>query len=284
MVNNPAINTLIYESIFDFPLKREEIWKFLISDKKVSRGNFEKLLSDKRIVFDKKTNLYSLTKNNKIFTGRLFREKTSFEKNKIAISAAYLLSKIPTVNLVGVSGSLAQYSARQNDDIDIFIICKKNSVWTTRFFAVIILKLKNIYRTDKDINNKICLNMLTDSYSFSEKRKDLYDAFEIAQLRPIYSRNNTYEEFLDHNKWINIYLPNFFYIKNKTIGEEIKESRLNTLLLYTLPTFEKITKLIQKIYMKKITTETVTDHFLAFHPRDFKSEILGKYEDLIKQY
>ena len=282
---NPVIKTLIYESIFDFPLKKEEIWKYLISDKPVGKKDFEEYLKDKKIYFDKKTGLYSLKKNNEIFQKRLVRERISLEKNKIAKRSAKFLSVIPTIELVGISGSLAQFSSDEDDDIDFFIICRKNTVWTTRFFAVVFLKFKNLYRTDTQIKDKICLNMITDTYSFSRDRKDLYNAFEIAQMRPFF-KNKSYEKFIYENSWVNKFLPNFKIPFPKIESFDKSENKILDIFLKIILVlqFEKAAKLIQKIYMKRITSETVTDTLLAFHPRDFKVEIMQKFEAKGRDY
>ena len=45
------LTTLLYSDIFSFPLTKDELWKFLISEKKISREEFEKaLLSLKKLI------------------------------------------------------------------------------------------------------------------------------------------------------------------------------------------------------------------------------------------
>lgn len=284
MSSNPVLKTLIYESIFNFPLYRNELWKFLISEKKIGVKSFSKFLKDKRIKYDRKTKLYYLNKAS--IRRRLQAKDAGIKKLRLARGISSVLSKIPTIRLMGVSGSLALGSCHPNDDIDFFIVCKKNTVWTTRLFSVIFLKLKGLYREDNNFKDKICLNMIIDNYHFAESRRDLYTAFEIAKLLPVFSKDQAYDKMISSNSWIKKYMPNVsagIYINTSSF--ESASKLISYLFLAMERTgFEKIAKIIQLLYMKKRTNEEISDHFLAFHPRDFRNEILTKFVMLNKDY
>lgn len=286
MQNNPVLRTLIYESIFNFPLRESEIWNFLISDRKISKKSFSKLLKDKNIRYDKKTKLYYLKGKEESIRKRIKTEKIGARKLILARNVSSSLSKIPTIKLIGVSGSLALGGCEAEDDIDLFIVCRKNTVWTTRFFAVAYLKLKRIYREKKSYKDKICLNMIMDGYKFSQNRRDLYTAFEIAKLRPIFSRKKAHDAMIRSNDWIRKFMPN---VSPKHYADGIDDNRSERfidVLFYILEKlkFEKFAKFAQLFYMKKITNEEVSDNILAFHPRDFRKEILQKFEVLNREY
>lgn len=282
MRSNPVLRTLIYESLFEFPLYKEEIWKFLISNKKITKNKFEEYLKDKNVKLSKKTGFYFLDKES-VVRMRLKRKKISLKKIIIARKAAKIISLIPSISFVGISGSLALHSAKENDDIDFFIICDKNTIWSSRFLSVIFMKILGIYRNDKISKNKICLNMFVSKFEFPKDRQDLYNAFEISQILPLFQRNKSYGVFLRENGWINKFLPN-------ATGENLKlkvnlASNLVILSflfeLLRITEFERFARFIQLSIMKKITNEIVSDSLFAFHPRDFRQEIMRKYEGLI---
>lgn len=279
MVNNPVIKTLLYESIFDFPLDKEEIWKFLISNHKITRLSFNNFLNNAGILHDSKTGYYYLRGNERIIGERTVKSEISEKKNKIAERAVYLLSLIPTIKFVGISGSLAQYNSDAEDDIDFFVIARKESVWLTRFCAIMLLKINRLYRQRKKHTDRICLNMIIESTAFPKQRRDLYNAFEIAQMRPLFDREGTYKDFIEKNRWIASYLPNAREVLLNTKVKDVKNSSL--LFLFNLLLFVKVEallKLIQKLYMYgKVTSETISDDFLAFHPKDFNGDISKKY-------
>lgn len=283
MENNPVLNTLIYESIFNFPLKRFEIWKFLISNKKISKKTFAQLLKDKNIFYDQGSSLYCLANRKNSISRRIEAEKISVNKLNLARRIALDLARIPTIELIGISGSLALGSSSEEDDIDLFVICKRDTIWTTRLIAVILLKLKRAYRTEKNFKDKVCLNMIIDNYSFPKNRWNLYSAFEIAKLSPVFSKDNAYSRFLKSNAWAGKFLPNMLYEIDK-----FEEKRLTnpgfinrTFKFLEMIKFEKLAKTCQLIYMKRKTNEEVSDHLLAFHPRDFRKEIMTQFNTLI---
>src|SRR6185295_5358176 len=164
MANNPVIDTLLYESIFSSSFNKKNLWKFLISEKKISKEKFEGFIADSRILYNNKTHEFYL-KNKKVSD-----KKRNSKKIEKAVKAAHILSFIPSINFIGISGSLALDKASESDDIDFFIISKENTIWTTRFFAVISMKALGLYRDSRNFQDKICLNMFVSKLSFPVER------------------------------------------------------------------------------------------------------------------
>lgn len=284
------LKTLLYSDIFDYPLSKEEIWKFLISKNKEDKQSFLKYLSLKNSSFDYKSNLYFIKGRIEIIKKRQEKEKYSLEKIKFAKKIIQKISLIPTVYFIGISGALAMKNSDKDDDIDLFVITARNSVWTTRLMIVIALNFLRVYRkrNEENVSNKICLNMLVDdsTLSFSKDRNDLYTAHEIVQIMPIVNKNKTYERFINSNIWIKDFLPNAF--SQKPITPFIsKISFINKVINYLLriPIIEFLTRSIQFRYMKeRITKETISNNFLAFHPFDYKTHVLNNYKKRIVKY
>jgi len=273
--------TLIYSDIFDFPLTKQEIWKYLISDKNFPKKNFLKLFKNEKI--SGKKNLYFLKGREKIIEKRKNREEIGLIKMEKAKKMINLLSVIPSIYLAGVTGSLALLNSKKKEDIDLFLVSAKDSVWITRFLAVILLKLSGNYRgrTDKRVEDKICLNMIIgeDCLKIDSKRQDIYTAHEIIQLVPIFERSNTYKKFLNNNLWVKQFMPNS--MEKTNIKIDIKKERKWAVSL--LKVFEPFIRGIQFYSMKKhITRETVLKNFLAFHPIDHRGKILKVFKRRIK--
>ncbi len=281
----PVLKTLLYSDIFDYPLKKSEIWRFLISGKKENKQEIYKALNAKNPFFGVKDNFYYLKGKENIVEKRKEREKISTEKIKFAQKTLEKFKFIPTVYFIGVSGSLAMKNSDKDDDIDLFVITAKNSVWVTRLIMVTILRIMGIYRKreDKNVSNKICLNMLIDEtvITFPKTRQDLYTAHEIAQLLPVLNKNNFHEKFISSNFWISKFLPNAF--SQKTIFIPVLNSSFPERLLKNLLSLNLVKSFARNIqfnYMKNHkTTETVRDDFLAFHPLDYKVTVLRKYKN-----
>lgn len=284
------LKTLLYSDIFDYPLSKEEIWKFLISKNKEDKQNFLKYLNLKNNIFEYKDNFYFIKGRVEIIKKRRERERYSLEKIKFAKKIIQKISFIPTIYFIGISGALAMKNSDKGDDIDLFVITARNSVWTTRLIIVIMLIFLKAYRkrSGENVSNKICLNMLVDDLVifFPKDRHDLYTAHEIAQILPIFNKNKTYERFINSNIWIKDFLPNAFSQK-PAIPFVSKISVTNKIINYLLriSVIEFLTRTIQFWYMKKhVTKETISNNFLAFHPFDYKEHVLNNYKKKIVKY
>lgn len=283
MANNSSIlKTLIYSDIFDYPLIKEEIWKFLIGEN-IDSVELEKALTEfPPEGWEHKERWFFLPGRGEIVSARIKRLKKSRRKIVIAKRIVKVLSFIPTVLFIGISGGLAIENADEKDDIDLFVISSKNSLWISRLLLVFLLILIGQYRgRGKKKSQKVCLNMIIDEEALELKRHDLYVAHEVVQLRPMFDRHNTYNKFLSENRWVRNFLPNSIEIKklsNKVIKERKNNYSITNLLNY-------LAKITQLLYMKKhITKETVSDHILAFHPFDYGEYVLKEYNKRLKRY
>ena len=194
------LKTLLYSDFFDYPLKEEEIFKYLITDKKIDKIQVHKVLKQFKIAVESNKNFYFLSGRKSLVKKRINREKISLQKFKKAKKIIKILSLIPTIRLIGISGTLSMRNSEKHDDIDIFVITQENFVWTTRFLLIIFLVLLGVYRTrnSKNYSDKICLNMMLDEGSM-KLEKNLYIAHEISQLVPVFEKDNTYKKFLLEN-------------------------------------------------------------------------------------
>src|SRR5438105_5019698 len=123
------LTTLLYNDIFHFPLTRDELWQFLISDRKIGKTAFVQAL--KRVSKAKlqvsvrcKKGYYFLAGSSENVKRREANTAQVQKKMKIAKRAAYYLSYIPTIYFIGLSGGLAAKNVTESDDIDFFIITK----------------------------------------------------------------------------------------------------------------------------------------------------------------
>jgi hypothetical protein len=284
------LKTLLYSDIFDYPLRKEEIWEFLISSEKPDKKEILRYLNTKNTFFESWNNLFFIKGRKDIVGTRINRKKYSLQKINFAKKIINKLAIIPTVRFIGISGALAMLNSEKDDDVDLFVVAAGNCVWITRLLMVILLSFLGVYRRkkDKNVSNKICLNMLIDEKAlfFPKQRHDLYTAHEIFQIMPIFNRDKTYEKFLKSNAWIKELLPNIFAKKSKT-PIVLKTSLINKSINYLMRIFviEFAARNIQLWYMKKnITKETVSNNFLAFHPFDYKSHVLNSYKKKLGKY
>lgn len=273
--------TLSYFDLFDFPPTKEEIFQFL--SKKTTLKKFEEALMG----INNKDAFYFLKGRNIIVQKRKKRDKESKEKIAKAIKVIKKIKFIPTIKLVGISGSLSMKNSQAEDDIDIFIIAKAKTVWLTRLLIVFFLTFLGVYRKQgsRNVKDKICLNLIIDeNISFKLSQRNLYLAHEIVQLLPIFERDGSYKAFIERNRWVENYLPNFKErVIKYSIPLQVKTSKFEELInkILILLYLEELTRFAQYYYMRrKITTEQIEKDVLAFHPKNYKDFVLKRAQNL----
>ncbi len=282
------IKTLLYSDIFDFPLSKDELWQFLISRENILRDSFEYALKNLSGDISCKDGFYCLKSKEWCIKKRKAMLPEARKKLKIAKKAAYNLSYIPTVKFIGISGGLAAGNAEKTDDIDFFIITKKNTLFMTRLWVLAVLELMNLRRTrtGKNASNKICVNLLIDETRLKFHKHDLYTAREIVQVKPLFEREDTYNTFLNKNKWVSNFFPNMTKQQLYSGKRSKNYNSLNALSnLLHLPPLPQLAKAIQIIYMKKHqTSEVISSHILAFHPNDYRPQTLKLLSKKLQQF
>ena len=270
--------SLYYHSIFEYPLTAMELIKW--SAGKKARSNSPQATSIKN-----KNGFFFVGESEGVILKRLMRKRISARKIEIAKKVAKIISFIPTVKVVAITGALAMENATDESDIDLMIIAKKGTLWTTRAFTYLLIGLFGIKTRrpkEKTQRDKLCLNMWLDESDlvWFPKKRNIYTAHEIAQLRPLVNKAKIYERFIAKNGWVKGYWPNAVKIRNQESG--VRNNSKEILIdnsLFTIRFFEWIAFRLQYSYMrKKITRETVTVTRALFHPVDWGKYVLEKLE------
>lgn len=267
--------SVYYHSIFDFPLTFSELTKWSVSDK-MSAG------ISNNIQISTKNRYFYLDTDSDIVYKRELRKRISAQKFKIARYSAKIIGILPSVKMVGITGSLAMENAVEDSDIDIIIFTKKGTLWTTRAFVylfICLFKIKLRRPRNKNQRDALCLNMWLDESDliWRKDNRNLYTAHEIAQIVPLVNKDGTHEKFLYKNKWILNYWPNavekkYIVYSKSYIGKDqyTTYNILNTWL-------ENICFRIQYKYMEsKITREQVSRTRALFHPQDWGQIVLNR--------
>jgi hypothetical protein len=282
-----ALWTLTYSDLYAFPLTIAEVVRYWEGAETITENECRDALISLYPLIRERSGYYFLAGREKIVSRRVRRQRYVQEKKQLAEKVARILGKIPTVYLIGISGSVAVGAASADDDIDLFIITKKNTLFLTRIFILCILQFLGLRRRRRGEiqRNAVCVNMLLDetTLKLEAARQDIYTAREIAQLVPLFERQHSYQRFWKANQWVKSYLPNaamrtVWFRKNSTDYGERIFARLPLLIP------EKLVKLLQwHIIAAHTTNETVRENFLAFHPNDYRQRILKRREKRLKK-
>lgn len=229
------LTTIAYYDVMDYPMTVFEIWKYLT---KISSGDDEEerfLLND--VVAELKSEklqkfieefqgFYFLRGRKSIVAQRIERNRISIGKIRIVKKIVFWLRFVPFVRSVAIAGRLAMKNAEGKSDLDLFIILKKNRIFTGRLLVTLMVHFLGKRRHGNKICDRICLNhFITTKYAVLGK--DLFAAHEYAFLLPIFGAKE-FGKFQKNNEWINKYKINFeFSARNAWM---IKDSKITKFL------------------------------------------------------
>ncbi|HVA96547.1 MAG TPA: hypothetical protein VND99_02740 [Candidatus Acidoferrales bacterium] len=300
------LTTILYSDIFSFPLTEDELRRFLISRKKISRSEFEVGLKKVQAYVLYKEGYYCLKKREKIIDFRIKNLSEVAKKRERALFVAEKLAQIPSILFIGISGGLAAGNVSEKDDIDLVIIVKKDTLFVSRLLILGLLELLGVrrFRNQKNTANTICVNLLFDEtvLSWFGRTPDVYTAREISQIVPLFKKDEIYQKFLLANIWIKEFLPNFVSSSNKLTFLKMWRTKKKNNSDYLLhgndsnvikligwimvnPISESFFRKLQISWMKRHQTkEVITEHILAFHPNDYRTQTLTQLRLKMRQF
>ena len=213
---------------------------------------------------------------------RILRKRISKRKILIAKKTARLLSFLPTIKMVALTGALCMENVEENADIDLLVISQKGTLWITRLASLLLVDIYGIKRRkygDSEQKNRICINMWLDESDLILRKRNIYTAHEVAQLKPLIDKEKTYWRFIEKNKWVLNYWPNAIRNKKDVARRAQKKQGLLSSPFYSLLSMaiEPLVRKLQYWYMRgKITKETVTPTRAFFHPNDWSKIVLSR--------
>jgi len=199
--------------------------------------------------------------------GELFKSdrKRKYTKSKMEIAgkATEVLSKIPFIIFVGVSGSVASGWPKKSDDIDFLIICKRDSLWICRIWATILLKINRfkMRNSNREISDSLCLNLWLDetSLTIDKDRQSLLTSLDLVWLKVMLNRQNCWQRLVIANKWAEKYV-----VLNKSKRQRLGKANVNKLVII----INRLVFWAQYWYMKKkMKGEIVAINKAYFHPK-----------------
>lgn len=222
-----VIETLAYSDIFEFPLRLEEVHRYL--PMRASQEQVQAILAsgiDGRV--QTKNDYYFLSGRNEIVDVRQQREAYSRNLLPQAIRYGRVLGCLPFVRMVGLTGSLAVLNVSNNIDFDYMLVTASGRLWTARAFALLFNRLT------RSFGHTICPNLIVSETALEWRQKDLYSARELCQMIPV-TGDAVYQRLLGANLWAREFLPNAFGEPSDSSGASI--SNRFTKALQTLGEF-----------------------------------------------
>ncbi len=205
-----TLKTILYFSIFRYPLKVEEIHSYTnyesVSETETELQHLvdEKILRKVDEFYVYGSDLDSVIKR---LRGNMYAKKAM----KIAHKKAKFIAKFPYVEAVGISGSLSKGYYDNESDIDFFVITKPNKLWICR---TLLMLYKKIFLLNS--RKYFCVNYFVSTNAMEIEEKNRFTATELKTLIPMHGKA-VFEQFYHNNDWIKNYFSKFEPQRNSVL-------------------------------------------------------------------
>jgi hypothetical protein len=112
-----------------------------------------------------------------------------------------LISAMPYVRMVALSGSIAHLNLDGGGDLDLFIVTRGRRVWSVTVAVLVIAKLLRQRRL-------LCANFVVSDERLALEQRDLFAASQIIHLKPL-AGQDVYRKLLAANPFVAQFYPNF---------------------------------------------------------------------------
>lgn len=266
---------LTYFDMFSYPLTKVEAkaWQWAGDEPAVNVGTEQIKARD---------GFYFLTGREEIIKIRQDRYKVSDKKVLKARRIVKIFRLLPSVKMVAICNSLGYQNARQESDIDLFIITSPGKIWLTRFWLTALLKFLRRRPYARGVKqDTFCLTFfLTTDHLNIESLKvadtDVYLTYWLTQLMPLYDPVGIYDKFLLANNWVRQYLPNYIPYQTSNDRQVGYTAWSKVFRPLTWSGWENILKKIQlkimPVSLKQAANQdsrvVIKDNILKFHGGD----------------
>ncbi len=290
-----ALKTILYFSLFKYPLTRTEIFQFSDDkDQKAVDAEIDVLVK-KGVIFNV-DGFYLDVNNPDRVERRLKGNEMARNIMPKAIKVSRRIAKFPYVKGVCLSGALSKGYYDDDGDFDFFIITKPNRLWIARTLLV-------LYKKIFLLNSKkyFCVNYFISTDRLEISEQNLFTATEIATLIPLYG-TAAFEAFLKANTWAFPFFPNKPPTKLSTI-RNTEKSRLSKVIqqLFNGSLGLRLDTFLQKVTLKKWSKKfkhlakedfdiamKSTRHVSKHHPQNYQNKVITRlderYHEVIKQH
>ncbi len=221
------------------------------------------------------------------------RERVSARKRRRAQGVTRWLARIAGTRFVAVCNTTSRSHARDESDIDFFVVTKRGTLWQTRAWAALPFRLLGMRpRTDRLVCDAVCLSFFVDETALN------LSSFMLAGDDP------------DFRHWFLSFLPLYddgigeaFWRANVSLTERYPFALswiTNPALRVSRPWFriptptwlERCARVLQlrampstlRSRMNKDTTVVVNDSVLKFHLLDGRATYRARAKEIVARY
>jgi hypothetical protein len=197
------LKTILYSDLFDYALTPDEIARYLV-EVEATADEVRAHLAESAWLNNRVRQIdgYVTARGREaLVQRRLERTRSSVRLWRRAQRFVRVLSWLPFVRMVAVTGALAVSNSAAGDDIDVLIVTAPHRVWLARALAVALVYAGHL------LGDTLCPNYVISENALALSNHSLFVAHEFAQMVPMYGRD-VYDRMRAANTWIEAMLPN----------------------------------------------------------------------------
>jgi predicted nucleotidyltransferase len=197
-----VIHTLAYFSMFRHPLREDELAEYMqfchapVIDLPETLSNLIEME-----LIGRQQGFYFLAGQDHFVDIRMERNNRAESWEKKLARAVRLMSHLPFVEALALTGSLSKGTQDEDGDIDFLVLTRPGRSWTFNFFLLALLKIM-----PKSLREHMCANLILAADKTSIRRKSLFSATEIVTLRP-QTNSRLWQTFYRENAWATHFYP-----------------------------------------------------------------------------
>jgi hypothetical protein len=197
------LQSVVYAALFDYPLTLAQLREGLIGEvaDEVTLLRWYANSAYLQATIDHCDGYFFPRGRHDLLLTRTQREHTSRDLLRTLARPLAVITHLPFVRMVALSGSLAHLNGNAEADLDLFVVTSPRRVWAV---TVVTLAIARLCRWRK----RLCLNYVVSERALWIAPADLFSANQIVHLQPL-TGQATYGRFLDANRFIERFYPNF---------------------------------------------------------------------------
>lgn len=195
-----------------------------------------------------------------------------------------LITRLPFVRMVALSGSLAHLNADREADLDLFVVTSPRRVWTVTVTALVLAHLGGWRK-------RLCLNYIVSERALWIAPADLFSANQIVHLRPLIGAG-AYRQFLEANRFVLRFYPNFAPrpVADTTPPTLLRRLRDAVLDWTVAPILEPVCRVLYRMHLRsRAHTWKSRDQVrlelecLKLHTSSHRHEVMERFERTLEE-
>ncbi|MGL5830649.1 MAG: hypothetical protein ACRCZE_00705 [Candidatus Altimarinota bacterium] len=290
--------SLAYFEIFDLALSVEEVMRFMLGGVE-TKLDVEKKLKEMGNI-SQEDGFYVLKGSEKLLEDRVAKSLLADQIREKVDKWKWAFGLVPFVEMVCVCNYSSFDCVEKDSDIDLLIITKPGRIFLARVFLTFYMQLFGVRRHGETVAGRFCLSFYVNenNLNFEEillKDGDIYFAYWMMALKPVYGPEGIWKKIELENKWIEKYFAGFEDRREKftevlekkswikKIYEFILKGKFGNILEKWLSGYFLKRHAERQTKLPETASVIVSNQMLKFHNNDKRLEFKQSWKKRLKE-